>query len=83
MVIELQGRETMSDGLILSTIAVIFIILLAIAVAVSIDSSKKTEIRSAECEKVGGVLLDRTYNYGKNQTGHNYTCIDKRVVKDI
>lgn len=33
-----------------------------------------------ECEKRGGIQLDRTYSYGKNSTGHMYTCVKKEMV---
>ncbi len=31
------------------------------------------------CEAIGGVVLDRTYTNGKS-TGHNYTCVDAKIV---
>jgi hypothetical protein len=35
----------------------------------------------ANCAAKGGVILDRTYTHGKGQTGHNYTCVDKSIIK--
>lgn len=43
----------------------------------------RVEQESHRCEAAGGVYLDRTYRYGKNNTGHLYTCVDKSVVKDM
>lgn len=42
--------------------------------------SAKVEQDKARCEAAGGVYLDRTYSYGKNNTGHLYTCVDKSII---
>ncbi len=40
----------------------------------------KVEQDNTKCEAAGGVYLDRTYSYGKNSTGHLYTCVDKSII---
>ena len=41
---------------------------------------KKVKEDAAKCEAAGGVYLDRTYSYGKNSTGHLYTCVWKDLI---
>lgn len=36
----------------------------------------------ADCTTKGGVILDRTYTYGRGQTGHNFTCIECGQVRN-
>lgn len=49
--------------------------------AISSDNKARDE-RIYKCEKAGGVLLDRTYQAGKT-TGHNYTCVDPSIIKEM
>ena len=55
---------------------------IALMVYVVNCSDKAREERIYRCEKAGGVLLDRTYQAGKT-TGHNYTCVDPSIIKDM
>lgn len=40
----------------------------------------KVEQDNTKCEAAGGVYLDRTYSYGKNNTGHLYTCVSREII---
>ena len=70
------------DKMVLGTLTVLLLGFLALMIYLSNYSDKAREERTYRCEKAGGVLLDRTYQMGKT-TGHNYTCIDPSVLKDI
>lgn len=62
-------------GILITFIAVL------VVWAVTTDNKSREE-RIYKCEKAGGVLLDRTYQAGKT-TGHNYTCVDPSIIKDM
>ena len=43
-------------------------------------TKEKVTVDAAKCDAAGGVYLDRTYSYGKNSTGHLYTCVWKDLI---
>jgi len=70
-------RSTADKDLLIA--AVIFVVVIAIFAPVVYFSEVNIEKQRIECEKINGVLLDRTYQVGKS-TGHNYTCVDKKMI---
>ena len=43
---------------------------------------EKIDKLNVECEKIGGILLDRTYPVGRSQ-GHAYTCVREEVILKV
>ena len=70
----------LSEKLILGS--VLFGLVVIIGTAIYFDSGRQEQVRqeSIRCAEAGGVYLDRTYSYGKNNTGHLYTCVWKDFI---
>jgi len=62
--------------------SLLFGLIVFIGIAIYLDSGRQEQVsqESIRCAEAGGVYLDRTYSYGKNNTGHLYTCVDKKMV---
>ncbi len=70
------------DKMFIGTILVLTLAFLGFLVYVVSCADKARDERIYKCEKAGGVLLDRTYQAGKT-TGHNYTCVDPSIIKEM
>lgn len=70
------------DKMFIGTLLIVTLGFIGFMVYVVNCADKARDERIYKCEKAGGVLLDRTYQVGKT-TGHNYTCVDPSIIKDM
>lgn len=68
------------EKFILSVTVIGLTLLIGFAFYYATVSEEQHRVDSINCERRGGIQLDRTYSYGKNSTGHMYTCVKKEMV---
>lgn len=68
------------EKLILSVTVIGLTLLIGFAFYCASVSEEQHRLDAIACDLRGGIQLDRTYSYGKNSTGHMYTCVKKEMV---
>lgn len=66
--------------IMLGLMMTILVLVIGAAIYCDIVNRNQHDLDRVDCEKRGGVQLDRTYTAGKNSTGHLYTCIRADVI---
>jgi hypothetical protein len=63
----------------LGAILLFLIVICTLIIIDVINGNNRVELWRQNCENKNGILLDRTYQYGKT-TGHQYTCVKSNVI---